>query len=270
LPGYTGNLSANNISTAGSVSTANVTATGNVSAGGNVIANGVYANNLYFANGAPMVQTQGFVGDQQFYGINSQGPYSLNYTTSTDNVIVAINGLIQAPYSSFNVYGNTITFDGVVGTSEYVDVRFIGQGSSIGDQQFYGNGGYSYPLNQVTTGNAAIVTVNGLLQAPGNTYNITGNVITFTNTLDSHEFADIRYLATGRAGGYALLANTITFNNGTVQSTAYQVTTAPTSSIGHAGDRQGTVAYDSSYFYYCTANYDGTTAIWVRAAMATW
>jgi len=46
----------------------------------------------------------------------------------------------------------------------------------------------------------------------------------------------------------------------------------PLSSKGTSGDRQGLVALDSSYFYYCTGSYDGTADIWKRVAwdQSTW
>ena len=46
----------------------------------------------------------------------------------------------------------------------------------------------------------------------------------------------------------------------------------PTSSVGQLGDQEGDVAVTSSYFYYCTGNYDGSTDIWKRVAwdVGTW
>lgn len=44
----------------------------------------------------------------------------------------------------------------------------------------------------------------------------------------------------------------------------FQRSTAPTSSIGEAGDRKGDIAYDNTYFYYCIANYTGSIHIWKR------
>ena len=44
----------------------------------------------------------------------------------------------------------------------------------------------------------------------------------------------------------------------------------PSSSQGAAGDRQGDVAFDDNYVYFCKQNYDGATNIWTRALMATW
>jgi len=46
--------------------------------------------------------------------------------------------------------------------------------------------------------------------------------------------------------------------------------TTPTSSVGKVGDVAEMIAWDAAYIYICTANYDGTTAIWKRVALATW
>jgi hypothetical protein len=41
-------------------------------------------------------------------------------------------------------------------------------------------------------------------------------------------------------------------------------TTPPISLVGTAGDQAGMYAYDSTYFYYCFANYDGSSIIWAQ------
>jgi hypothetical protein len=38
----------------------------------------------------------------------------------------------------------------------------------------------------------------------------------------------------------------------------------PTSLTGEIGDEAGMYAYDSSYFYYCFADYDGSSIIWAQ------
>lgn len=45
--------------------------------------------------------------------------------------------------------------------------------------------------------------------------------------------------------------------------------TVPASSIGTIGDTAGMYAADDTYFYYCWANYDGSTNIWFRVAGTT-
>ena len=46
----------------------------------------------------------------------------------------------------------------------------------------------------------------------------------------------------------------------------------PATSVGSSGDSIGSVAFDSNYMYYCTANYNGSTHIWKRVAWGagTW
>ena len=43
----------------------------------------------------------------------------------------------------------------------------------------------------------------------------------------------------------------------------------PSSSTGAPGNKTGMIAWDSNYIYVCTADYDGSTAIWKRTALAT-
>ena len=44
----------------------------------------------------------------------------------------------------------------------------------------------------------------------------------------------------------------------------------PSANTGSSGDVAGMVAWDASYIYVCTADYDGTTEIWKRVALSTW
>jgi hypothetical protein len=41
-------------------------------------------------------------------------------------------------------------------------------------------------------------------------------------------------------------------------------TSPPTTLVGSVGDQAGMYAFDSSYFYYCFANYDGSSIIWAE------
>ena len=42
-----------------------------------------------------------------------------------------------------------------------------------------------------------------------------------------------------------------------------------TSSVGKSGDTVGMIAWEDDHVYVCTANYDGITQIWKRAALST-
>jgi len=45
--------------------------------------------------------------------------------------------------------------------------------------------------------------------------------------------------------------------------------TPPSGSVGTSGDTAGMIAYDGTYFYWCIADYDGSTLIWRRVSGAT-
>lgn len=55
-----------------------------------------------------------------------------------------------------------------------------------------------------------------------------------------------------------------------VQDDSLTVASARTvaSQVGNAGDVAGMICWDANYVYVCTADYDGSTAIWKRAALA--
>ena len=60
-----------------------------------------------------------------------------------------------------------------------------------------------------------------------------------------------------------------------MQTTAWaggSVVAAPTTSIGISTHKQGDIAFNNSYFCYCTANYNGTDNVWKRVAWSndTW
>lgn len=46
--------------------------------------------------------------------------------------------------------------------------------------------------------------------------------------------------------------------------------TAPSSSVGAAGDKAGLFSFDTNYIYICTGSHDGSTAIWKRVALASY
>lgn len=123
----------------------------------------------------------------------------------------------------------------------YNGTDWISMSTSVGYQTFTGNSvGNTYPLSQPTTTGGAIVSLNGVQQTPGTAYNITGNVISFTEIPLTTDTVDVRFIATGQSNGLTLGA---------------QVPATSTSS-----GTKGQVAYDSSYVYICVE-----TDIWIRA-----
>lgn len=133
--------------------------------------------------------------------------------------------------------------------------------------------------------------------------NKSGNVSMFTNDsgyLTSYTEADTLETITNRGattvntitvGSVAVDGLTITDNNitgsrsnddiildpagtGTVDINANRIrisnSKTPASALGAAGDQEGDIAWDASYIYVCTANYNGATNIWKRTAISDW
>lgn len=46
-------------------------------------------------------------------------------------------------------------------------------------------------------------------------------------------------------------------------------TLPPITPAGATGDTEGMIAFDTTYFYVCIANYDASTEIWKRVAFDT-
>jgi len=44
----------------------------------------------------------------------------------------------------------------------------------------------------------------------------------------------------------------------------------PPTNVGSAGDLPGTIAYSEDFLYVCFGTFDGSSAIWTRAALSTW
>lgn len=122
---------------------------------------------------------------------------------------------------------------------------WVAMTTAVGYQTFTGNStGNTYPLSQTTTTGGALVSLNGVQQTPGSAYNISGNVIVFTEIPLTTDTIDVRYIASGQSGGLTLGA------------------AAPATSTS-AGS-EGQVSYDSNYVYICVA-----TNTWIRANIQT-
>ena len=64
--------------------------------------------------------------------------------------------------------------------------------------------------------------------------------------------------------------NTITIEQYNRPRKATQIAIRTPANIGQQGDRAGTTCVDSTYLYVCTADYDGTTAIWKRVQLQSY
>lgn len=240
-------------------------------------------------NGTGTVQvTQGLL-------INTDAESSNSIFYAADNTeqlkIDALNKRLginkSTPTSTLDVVG-TAAFTGNVAAAASVTVGSNGSDRLTINSSIFGNlipgtayslGSSSNPWNQafattanLTTVNSTTITTTNLTATTGITGNITGQLTTSS---------DIRILN----GAFLSRVNTdpLTGNrsvdfpdrNGTIAvihngRMSGPTSAAPSTSVGAAGDLAGDIAFNNSYMYYCTANYDGSTAIWKRAALASW
>jgi hypothetical protein len=91
--------------------------------------------------------------------------------------------------------------------------------------------------------------------AAGSNLDISDNKIEALNSNGNIE------LVPNAAGRVVVVDDSITINT----------SKTPASSLGTAGDKAGMIAWNASYIYVCTADYNGSTNIWKRAAIgSTW
>ncbi len=69
--------------------------------------------------------TEQFVGD-------GTADYTLGYETTTDGVVVSLDGVVQVNGTDFNILGNVITFTSVVAAPIAINLVYLGLTLSIG------------------------------------------------------------------------------------------------------------------------------------------
>lgn len=109
-----------------------------------------------------------------------------------------------------------------------------------------------YVLAISTTTTGVIVTINGTVQQPATSYNVTGNIISFSETLSSTDIVEVRTIAAGQViassigditanvhaslGNVSIVGNLIVQPNGTIKSsTIYGNLMPQTSNVGNIG-----------------------------------
>lgn len=190
------------------------------------------------------------------------------------------NGVISLMPGSLNEtqYANYGQFINVYPTFDYDQPHIhiaAGEGSESTGDLILGPDSYHIDINHdgkvyIKTGNQNHTWTfddNGVLTLP-NGSTVSGN------------FYDLSNRPSGNTALLDLIGGSSSADNGkfymqTVTGQAEWTSllrTVPASSIGADGDLPGKMAADASYFYVCTAAYDGTTNIWKRIAWSgtTW
>jgi hypothetical protein len=210
--------------------------------------------------------------------------------TSRQHGIFA-NAFIEV-YSNVNSYSQLISqnlSDSSFATTDYV--LTTNDGTDVTDYLDIGIAGSGYnnlsPFNSLGT---SIDPRDGYIYVQGNVDNVYGGNLTIGTSLPGKVTkilsggvnaedvtaifsnvglfpgANVTY-SLGSTGNQwkDLWVGNIEFSDTTTQTTAYQLTAAPTSSKGLSGDKMGMVAYDSVSHYYCKEDYTtGLVDIWVK------
>lgn len=235
----------------------------------------------------------GLVIVEQGMTINSEGENSDTKVIAADSTTqlfidasekkIGINNL--SPTNELSVTGSadfsgsvTVLGNTTLGDSASDRVTIVAEvwGNLIPGSTGYDIGSASDPWDEVhatdinaTTGD--FTTLTGDLT--GNvTGNVTGQLTTSTTIRISNgaflSLVGTETLTSNRSVNFPNTNGTIIVEHNDKIKAPHGAT--PASAVGASGDIQGNVAFDSSYIYYCTANYDGSTSIWKRAAISTW
>ena len=90
------------------------------------------------------------------------------------------------------------------------------------------------------------------------------------STVDLFFGDDYNYVKLPTTQGVEVGATGSIWRFGTDGRTTFPNGTTPEHSYGAVGDKEGMIAFDDTYIYYCTADYvDNTTNIWKRTAHGT-
>lgn len=147
-----------------------------------------------------------------------------------------------------------------------------------------------FTLSESTTSSSTIITLNGVVQSPGNAYNISGTTLTFTEAPHVGDKIEVRYISTAFTPGSIIAdsdtsvqvdddnANIVSkINNSNVIVTTSSSTTISGSILGTGSvasitastpssssdtGTKGEISYDSSYVYICV-----DTDTWIRSSI---
>jgi hypothetical protein len=217
------------VSASGNITSGNVLTQGLITASGNITGNYFIGNGSQLTGiGAVSVYANALIGNT----LSSNVLYSNLQTVGIlENLSVSGNATISnisISNTTFSSIGNIINFAGnygigipfgnssqrpinpIVGVTRFnttldsietwdgaawvTSGNIISPGTII-DQQIVPDGSsYTYTLVESTTSAGVLVSINGINQLPNVAYNVTGNVITFTQTPLITDIIDIRFI----------------------------------------------------------------------------
>jgi cytoskeletal protein CcmA (bactofilin family) len=273
LATITSNVTAGNVisNLYGNLIGTSVTLSGNLTAGNLITLGNAYVGNLTVTN-LEIDQGNIIAGNvtSTFYGNSFATTYANIYTdyiTPNQTTTTTFNSstAIRLPIGGNIARPNTPSSGQIRYNSDYNTVEFyngtnwISVVTNISGQNFFGDGSATFTLDQVTTANGILVSINGTVQQPLFAYNVTGDQITFTETPLVTDQIDIRFLAASIVIDNIFNTDISVAGNITLTGLlSAPQTTKASNAIGTIGQ----MCWDANYIYICTA-----TNTWKRSPL---
>ena len=184
--------------------TANISILGNISAN-YFVGNGAFLSGLPAqysnANVASYLITNtgniaaGYINGNLF--ADTISPYQTQTTVFNTTSAIGLPNGTSSQYPSSNVAGY-LRYNSTISTLEFYNgSAWVSVTNSITDQTITPDGSsQSYTLNQSSTANGILVSINGTVQRPGVAYTVSGSTITFSEVPLVTDIVDIRFIAT--------------------------------------------------------------------------
>ena len=125
--------------------------------------------------------------------------------------------------------------------------------------------------NQISSDDSSAIQINDGVNISGT---LSANTID-TNVISSSDSSAIQINDGVNISGSMVVAGFATLGDLTVNDDTIRIArdwsddSTRSTSIGIAGDQPGLIAWGDDYIYVCTGTYNGSTAIWKRAALST-
>jgi hypothetical protein len=182
--------------------------------------------------------------------------------TTSDVLVINSNTALQIPVGSTvnrpSGVNGMIRYNTDTPALEYYNgTVWVPVTNTVTDQLITGDGvSTTFTLDQQASTVGVIVSINGTLQHPVTAYTVSGNQITFTETPESTDVIDVRFLGAAVTvsetvyDDLTITGNLTVTNNVTLSGilSAPQATKASTDP-----GTVGQICWDSNYIYVCTA-----------------
>jgi hypothetical protein len=190
---------------------------------------------IEFYNGSSWQSLTNTIYSQSINGDGVNTSYSLNYSTTTNGVLVSINGTLQQAGIAYTVSGSTITFVEIPQATDIIDIRFLTTASATA----------SVNSLIVNPGNILVTTVNTVIDSWSNsTYRSAYYTISSTTAVDAH-LATVFVVQSGSKVSVTTQPNV---NTGVNTITYYANINAGTINILANGTTQSNIRVQQTYF----------------------